>query len=217
MCSVQVECGLLRSTLILGVVSLFLFPPAPPRATARQSDSKSPAVSPPGTSTSVPRSTPTPLQLVDSPELSIAAVISKAAHDGSLTRLHAALAQSGLLEVLDGPGPVTLFAPTDEAFEKRFGPVGSQGSPSNADFRFVLSCHIVRGEMKLAEIRKLSGSGATAVSLAGLPVGVSKQGRFETATILQADVKAANGVIHTVDEIIGPEPNVSASRSDLTP
>jgi uncharacterized surface protein with fasciclin (FAS1) repeats len=132
-------------------------------------------------------------------------IVDTAVANGSFNTLAAALKAAGLVETLKGKGPFTVFAPTDAAFAKLpAGTVETLLKPENKDqLRRVLTYHVVAGKVGSAEVSKMTS--AKAVSGDALAIAV-KDGKVmvNNATVVTADVSAANGVIHVIDTVILP-------------
>jgi uncharacterized surface protein with fasciclin (FAS1) repeats len=140
--------------------------------------------------------------------LTIAACITSATKQGKFTTFDKLSKATGLDVVLDGPGPYTVFVPTDNAFSALGAKkVNDWLDPANREqTRGILDSHIVRGNMLMKEISQLSGAGATAVSLQGTTwVEVAKEGKVNGARILNADIRASNGTIHIIDTVLLPK------------
>ncbi|NES07380.1 MAG: fasciclin domain-containing protein [Okeania sp. SIO2F4] len=143
-----------------------------------------------------------PLQIADSNSQDI---VATAAADGQFKTLAAALKAAGLVEVLQGEGPFTVFAPTDEAFEALPpGLVENLLLPENKDKLVkILTYHVVpgkvmSGDLESGKVKTVEGSKVNVeVSNAGVKVGNAK--------VVKADVPASNGVIHVIDTVILPE------------
>ena len=131
-------------------------------------------------------------------------IVSTAVKAGSFNTLTAALRAAGLVSVLQGEGPFTVFAPNDDAFAKLpAGTVESLLKPENKDkLTSVLSYHVVSGLVYSADARP--GSVET---MQGSSLRVSKSGDsllVDDARIVTTDIPATNGVIHVIDEVIFP-------------
>ena len=112
---------------------------------------------------------------------------------------------AGLVETLQGEGPFTVFAPTDEAFSKLpAGTVESLLLPENKDrLVAILTYHVVPGEVLAADVVKLS----SASTVEGQPVSISADDegvRVNDANVIKTDVMASNGVIHVIDTVLIP-------------
>ena len=135
-----------------------------------------------------------------------AADIVDTAVAGKFNSLVAAVKAAGLVDTLKGPGPFTVFAPTDEAFAKL--PAGTLESllrPENKEkLQSILTYHVVPGKVMAKDVVKLK----SAKTVEGRAVSVSTKGggvMINNATVTKADIAASNGVIHVVDTVILPE------------
>jgi uncharacterized surface protein with fasciclin (FAS1) repeats len=133
-------------------------------------------------------------------------IVDTAVAAGSFTTLAQALTTAGLVETLKGPGPFTVFAPTDAAFAKLpKGTVENLLKPENREtLRRILTSHVVAGRVGSADVVKLTS--AKAVSGDTLPI-VARDGTVTVgkARVVKTDVAATNGVIHVIDTVILPE------------
>ena len=132
-------------------------------------------------------------------------IVAVAAAAGSFNTLVAAVKAAGLVETLQGKGPFTVFAPTDEAFAKLpAGTVESLLQPENkAKLVAILTYHVVPGKVLAADVTTSQAPTANGqmLSLAVANGKVTAGG----ANIVAADVAATNGVIHVVDSVILPQ------------
>jgi uncharacterized surface protein with fasciclin (FAS1) repeats len=131
-------------------------------------------------------------------------VVEVAASNGSFKTLTAALKAAGLDKALASGGSYTVFAPTDEAFAALpKGTVEELLKPENKDTLVkLLTYHVVQGEKASTSLR--SGDTET-LSGAPVKVNVSSGGvMVNDANVVQADIKANNGVIHVIDKVILP-------------
>ncbi len=133
-------------------------------------------------------------------------LVDTAAAAGSFSTLIAAVQAAGLESVLRGPGPYTVFAPTDEAFASSLpeGTVELLMQPSNnARLVQILQYHIISGELMSADV---AGSSVARATLEGREVEIDGTSGFEVdgVTITSADVEASNGVIHVINEVLLP-------------
>ncbi len=132
-------------------------------------------------------------------------IIETAQSNGSFTVLVAAIDAAGLSETLQGDGPFTVFAPTDEAFAKLpAGTVENLLLPENKDqLVAILTYHVVAGKVTSAEVVTLES--ATTVNGQDVTIRVEdKMVMIDGATVAAVDVMASNGVIHVIDEVILP-------------
>lgn len=133
-------------------------------------------------------------------------IVDTAVAAGSFHTLAAALQAAGLVDTLKGSGPFTVFAPTDDAFNKLpAGTVESLLKPENREkLRAILTYHVVAGELTAAEVMKLS----SIKTLNGQSVTIStNDGMVNNAKVVKADIHASNGVIHVIDTVLLPESN----------
>lgn len=133
-------------------------------------------------------------------------IVDVAVANGSFNTLAAALKAAGLVGVLKGEGPFTVFAPTDEAFAKLpEGTVESLLKPENIDqLKAVLTYHVVSGKVMAADVVNLSN--ATTVNGADVKISVVDKAvkLNDASTVVLTDVNASNGVIHVIDTVILP-------------
>ena len=135
-------------------------------------------------------------------------IVETAVADGRFKTLAKALTEAGLVEALQGDGPLTVFAPTDEAFAKLPTDMVKQLlKPSNRErLQLILKHHVVSGGAKLGDVLK-AGSVKT---LQGDALNVAfKNGavRVCEAGLVDADIECSNGVIHVIDSVLlPPEP-----------
>ncbi|HWA47395.1 MAG TPA: fasciclin domain-containing protein [Dongiaceae bacterium] len=132
-------------------------------------------------------------------------IVDTAAGAGQFNTLLAAAQAADLVGTLKGPGPLTVFAPTDAAFAALpAGTVDNLLKPENKDQLVkVLTYHVVAGEVMAADVVKLSS--ATTVEGADVAIDASSgKVMINNAQVVQADVDASNGVIHVIDKVLLP-------------
>ncbi len=127
---------------------------------------------------------------------------------GQFKTLAAALTAAGLVDTLKGPGPFTVFAPTDAAFAKlQAGTVDTLLKPeSKAKLTAILTYHVVAGKVMAADAVKLK----EAKTVNGAMVAVKVDGgnvMINNAKVTTADIEASNGVIHVIDTVLLPPAN----------
>jgi len=119
--------------------------------------------------------------------------------------LVAAVKAAGLVETLQGEGPFTVFAPTDEAFAKLpAGTVDNLLKPENREqLAAILKYHVVPGKVMAADVKTMEAKTAQGqnVNLKVTDDGVTVDG----AKVVKTDLLAANGVIHVIDAVILPK------------
>ncbi len=144
-------------------------------------------------------------------------IIQNAVESKDHTTLVAAVKAGGLVETLEGPGPFTVFAPTNEAIDKLpAGTVDNLLKPENKDtLDKILTYHVVPGRISSKDLMKQikAGGGKTMLKtvegedLSASVVGgkiVLTDAKGGTATVTIADVFQSNGVIHVVDAVLMP-------------
>lgn len=129
-------------------------------------------------------------------------VVETAFDDGRFSTLLKALDAAGLAERLQGEGPFTLLAPTDEAFEALPDARLEALLDDPEQLRTVLLRHVVEGELLSARIAGLDR--LETLSGAALPVSTVRGVTLGDARVLQADVLASNGVLHVLDAVLMP-------------
>ena len=144
-------------------------------------------------------------------------IIDNAVNSKDHTTLVAAVKQAGLVETLKGPGPFTVFAPTNAAFN-RLPPatVSTLMQPVAKPMLVkVLTYHVVAGRLDsaaLAQAIRAGGGTATLTTVAGVPLRARMDGsnivlvdvQGNTSTVTTANVYQSNGVIHVVDRVLIP-------------
>jgi uncharacterized surface protein with fasciclin (FAS1) repeats len=134
-------------------------------------------------------------------------IVETAINAGSFTTLVAAVQAAGLVETLQGEGPFTVFAPTDEAFAALGeDTINSLLLPENRDqLVSILTYHVVPGEYFAGD---LAGQSLSVASVQGDTIDIDATGSsvmIDGATVISADVDASNGVIHVINEVIMPD------------
>lgn len=133
-------------------------------------------------------------------------IVQTAVAAGSFKTLVAAVQAAGLAETLQGKGPFTVFAPTDEAFAKLpKGTVETLLKPENkAKLAAILTYHVVPGQVMAAQVVNLKSAktaGGQAVTISASEGKV----KIDGANVTQADIATSNGVIHVVDTVLMPK------------
>jgi uncharacterized surface protein with fasciclin (FAS1) repeats len=144
-------------------------------------------------------------------------IVENASAAKNLTTLVAAVKAADLVATLSGPGPFTVFAPTNLAFAKLpAGTVDSLVKPENKEaLAKILTYHVVAGRLTSADIARAIRAGrgkAVLTTVQGEPLTATMTGRMMTLTdarggqslVSQADVMQSNGVVHVVDTVMMP-------------
>ena len=133
-------------------------------------------------------------------------IVDVAASAGNFNTLVAAAKAAGLVETLKGPGPFTVFAPTDEAFAKiPKATLDDLLKPENKDkLTAILTYHVVAGKVSSADVVKLKSAKTVNGASAKVKVMGDKV-MIDNAHVVQTDIQASNGVIHVIDTVIMPK------------
>jgi len=129
-------------------------------------------------------------------------IVDTAVSAGSFKTLVTAVQAAGLVDTLKGPGPFTVFAPSDEAFAKIPKDQLDALLKDKAKLTAVLTYHVVPGkvmakDVKAGKVKTVQGSEIT--------VGTSGGVTVDNAKVVATDVAASNGVIHVIDTVIMPK------------
>ena len=134
----------------------------------------------------------------------MADIVDTAVNAGSFNTLVAAVKAAGLVDTLKGPGPFTVFAPTDDAFAKL--PAGTVDSllKDIPKLKKILTYHVVSGKVTAADVVKLT----SANTVEGSSVKIDASGgtvKVNDAKVVTPDVASDNGVIHVIDSVLIPQ------------
>ena len=129
-------------------------------------------------------------------------IVDTAVAAGNFKTLASALTAAGLVDTLKGPGPFTVFAPTDEAFAKIPKADLDKLLANKAKLKSVLTYHVVAGKVMAADIKP-----GMVKTVQGTDLTISKSGgvMVNNAKVVAADVAASNGVIHAIDTVLMPK------------
>jgi uncharacterized surface protein with fasciclin (FAS1) repeats len=147
-----------------------------------------------------------------SESMASADIVDTAVAAGDFTTLTAALTAAGLVDTLKGPGPFTVFAPTDDAFAKLpAGTVDTLLKDPKGDLTQILTYHVVPEKVMAADVVKLDGQKVKTVQGGELTIGVDgdkvtlTDATGNTVNVTMTDVEASNGVIHVIDGVLMPK------------
>lgn len=132
-------------------------------------------------------------------------IVAVASSAGKFNTLVAAIRAAGLVETLQGKGPFTVFAPTDEAFAKLpAGTVESLLKPENKQKLIaILTYHVVPGKITAAQVTTTE---VATVNGQNLSLVVANGGvTVNDAKVVATDIPASNGVIHVIDSVVLPK------------
>lgn len=129
-------------------------------------------------------------------------IVDTAIAAGSFNTLVTAVQAAGLVQTLKGPGPFTVFAPTDAAFAKIPQATLNGLLNDRAALTAVLTYHVVPGRVMAADVRAgqvptVQGSSITVTTSNG-------NVKVDNANVVQTDIVTSNGVIHVIDAVIMP-------------
>jgi uncharacterized surface protein with fasciclin (FAS1) repeats len=131
-------------------------------------------------------------------------IVETAVSAGQFKTLVTAVKAADLVEVLSGPGPFTVFAPTDDAFAKL--PVGTVEAllQNKEQLKAVLTYHVVAGKVMASDVVNLK----SAATVNGQQVTIKVKGEtvmVDNAKVVMTDIECTNGVIHVIDTVILPK------------
>jgi uncharacterized surface protein with fasciclin (FAS1) repeats len=129
-------------------------------------------------------------------------LVGVAERAGAFTTLITALKAAGLVDTLKGPGPFTVFAPTDEAFKQLPEGTVAKLLGDLPMLRNVLLYHVVPGALMAGDVVKLK-TAATAMGQS-VTIDTANGARVNDATIVKTDIRATNGVIHVINRVLLP-------------
>jgi uncharacterized surface protein with fasciclin (FAS1) repeats len=162
----------------------------------------------------IPASSQTNPKVGGAPMYSSKNIVENAVNSKDHTTLVAAVKAASLVDTLSGPGPFTVFAPTNQAFgELPKGTVEMLVKPENkATLTKILTYHVVPGKMTANELLKIAKDGGKIKTVEGEELTVKSSGNMVmlsdakggTSTVTIANVMQSNGVIHVVDKVLMP-------------
>ena len=138
-------------------------------------------------------------------------IVDTAVAAGDFTTLATALEAANLVETLKGPGPFTVFAPTDEAFDALpEGTLDELLADPTGDLAEILKYHVIEGEVMAADVLEMDGQSVATVQGAELTIEVDGEqvtlvdNSGNRVNVVSTDVDASNGVIHVLDAVLLP-------------
>jgi uncharacterized surface protein with fasciclin (FAS1) repeats len=151
---------------------------------------------------SEPAKTDMPAPTEPAPAAATKNIVEVATEAGSFGTLLKAATAAGLVETLSGPGPLTVFAPTDEAFAKIPAKDLEALLADKAKLTAVLTYHVVPGAVMAKDVAAMTS--AKTVQGAEVKIDASSGVKINNATVVKADIAASNGVIHVIDTVLMP-------------
>lgn len=150
------------------------------------------------------KDTSTAAPAMTAPQAGSANIVALAKDTSDLSTLVAAVTAGDLATTLQGKGPFTVFAPTNQGFSDIKSTVDTLLKPENkADLKNVLTYHVVPGTFTAADLK----DGQKLTTVEGQKLTVSVDGdmvKVNDATVEKADVNASNGVVHVIDKVLVP-------------
>jgi uncharacterized surface protein with fasciclin (FAS1) repeats len=131
-------------------------------------------------------------------------IVEVAVAAGSFKTLVAAVQAAGLVDVLKRPGPLTVLAPTDEAFAKIPKADLDALMKDKVKLAAVLQYHVLAGNVAAADLKMMKNFG----TVQGQRIQISSAGttlKINNATVVRGDISASNGVIHVIDTVLLPK------------
>jgi uncharacterized surface protein with fasciclin (FAS1) repeats len=131
-------------------------------------------------------------------------IVQIAIDAGKFNTLAKALTAAGLIETLQGGGPFTVFAPTDDAFAKLPAETLTDLlKPENKQkLADILTYHVVSGRVTAADVSELTE--ANTINGQKILINATSGVKINDATVTTADIEASNGVIHIIDSVLLP-------------
>jgi transforming growth factor-beta-induced protein len=145
-------------------------------------------------------------------------IVDIAVANEDFSTLVAAVQAAGLVDTLNGEGPFTVFAPTNEAFAKLPAGTLDQLLANPDELKKILLYHVVPGKVMAADVLAMDGKNAD-TALEGKQIAIMIDGENvklnDSATVTATDVAASNGVIHVIDSVILPPDDQAMVEMDI--
>lgn len=139
--------------------------------------------------------------------LTMSNIIQTAIAAGSFTTLVKAVTEAGLVDTLSGPGPFTVFAPSDEAFAKLDSEVLNSILADKDQLTKLLTYHVIPGKVMAADVVAMMGGEVATVNGEKVTITVSadhSKVMVNDSNVVQTDIDCDNGVIHVIDTVLVP-------------
>jgi uncharacterized surface protein with fasciclin (FAS1) repeats len=129
-------------------------------------------------------------------------IVETAIANGNFKTLVTAVKEAELVETLSGPGPFTVFAPTDQAFAKLPPGTVEELLRDKAKLKSILTYHVVAGKHMAADVSKLH----SLKTVQGQELKIQNESgvTVDEAAVVRADIVTDNGVIHVIDSVVLP-------------
>ena len=127
-------------------------------------------------------------------------IVEIAVNNDNFKTLVTAVKVAGLVEALQQPGPLTVFAPNDDAFAKLLPGTVDTLVQNIPQLQRILTYHVVAGRYTAEQLQTMD----SITSLEGSPIAIRNREPLEikNSTVLAADIEASNGIIHVIDTVI---------------
>jgi transforming growth factor-beta-induced protein len=144
-------------------------------------------------------------------------IVDTAIADGRFTTLVAAVQAADLVDALKGPGPLTVFAPTDEAFAALpAGTIDELLKPENQQaLADILLYHVVAGKVMAADVVGLTSAATLLGQSISIKVEDGKVFLNDTVQVIITDIETSNGVIHVIDAVLLPPAEEASTIIDV--
>ena len=129
-------------------------------------------------------------------------IVDTAINAGSFNTLVDALNAAGLVETLQGSGPFTVFAPSDDAFARIPENIRSAIIADKDALTELLTYHVIAGEVSAADVARLNS--AETIQGSAITIDTSNGVKVDGANVTTADIRATNGIIHVIDTVMIP-------------
>ncbi|MCE9572824.1 MAG: fasciclin domain-containing protein [Deltaproteobacteria bacterium] len=173
--------------------------PAPAPEAAKPTEPAAPATPPAAPPATPPAAEP---PKAAEPVAATKNIVEVATEAGSFKTLLTAVEAAGLVDTLKGPGPFTVFAPTDDAFAKIPPDALKALLADKAALTAVLTYHVVPGAVMAKDVATMKS--AKTVQGDEVAIDTSNGVKIGGATVIKADIVASNGVIHVIDTVLMP-------------
>jgi len=130
-------------------------------------------------------------------------IVETAVAAGSFNTLVAAVTAAGLVDLLSGPGPFTVFAPTDEAFKKIPKETLDALLADKDQLTKILTYHVVPGKVMASQVVTMKS--ATTAQGQDVDIDSTDGVKINMSKVVTADVDTSNGVIHAIDTVLMPQ------------
>lgn len=129
-------------------------------------------------------------------------IVETAVNAGNFKTLVAAVQAAGLVDTLNGEGPFTVFAPSDEAFAKLPAGTVEELLANPEELKKILTYHVVAGKVMSGDVVTMTS--ATTVQGGTVAIDASNGVKINESMVVTPDIECSNGVIHVIDSVLMP-------------